>query len=714
MMKANILILLLLSSVISFSQIKLSGKVTDKKGNSLIGANVYLKNTYFGTSTNADGKYTLNIDLTGEQVLVVKFLGYKTIEKNIILTDKNKNYDIVLSEIINNLNSVYITAGVFEASDERKGVSLKSLDILTTSSAVGDVYGAIRTLPGVHNVGDDGRLFVRGGESYETKNFIDGMLVQNANAYNSQVPNLPTRGRFSPVLFKGISFNSGAYSAEYGQALSSALILKTEGLADKTQTNLSFLSVGGSISHTQRWKNSSLAVIVDYKNLKPYYSIFKQNIEWKKYPVSYTGTVIFRQKIRKEGLFKVFSSFQNDTKSIISHNIDFFNNTKVISLNNNNMYFNATYNDNYFGWILKTGVSYSYNYDNFQLGNDKVKNDERTLQSKITLSQQIFDNIKITFGTKYLNKIYLQDYYSFFEKKNYKPSFNDNNFAVFTEANMQLIRLLALRIGGRLEYSTLLKKYNFAPRFSFALKISSKSQFSAAGGIFYQNPQNEYLRFTNNLDFERAIHYVLNYQLTTDDRIFRVELYYKDYSNLIKFKSENNLDPNTYNNNGFGYAKGLDIFYRDEKLLKYGDFWISYSFIDTKRNYKDFPKLAIPTFVSKHNLSVVYKYFIIKLKTQFSFTYSFASGRTYFNPNNDIFLSDKTKSYQDLSFSASYLTKIANCSTIVHFSITNIFGRDNVFGYRYGTVQNPDGSFNSQAVTPMAKRFLLLAVFISI
>ena len=104
----------------------------------------------------------------------------------------------------------------------------------------------------------------------------------------------------------------------------------------------------------------------------------------------------------------------------------------------------------------------------------------------------------------------------------------------------------------------------------------------------------------------------------------------------------------------------------------------------------------------------------MKINTQVGFTYSLSSGRTYYNPNTIDFLSDKTKAYQDLSFSASYLTTIMNCFTIVHFSVSNVLGHDNVFGYRYGTVQNADGSYNSRAVTPTAKRFVLLAVFVSI
>ncbi len=713
-MKANIFILLFFLSTISFSQTIISGKVCTKKGTPLIGASVSLKNTFLGTSADINGKFILKTNLRGEQTIVVHFIGYKTIEQKIILSKREMKLNFVLKEKLNNLNTVYITAGVFEASDKKKGVALKPLDILTTASAAGDIYGALRTLPGVETVGEDGRLFVRGGESYETKNFIDGMLVQNSNAYSSRMPDLPARGRFSPTLFKGVSFNSGAYSAEYGQALSSALILKTEGLAPRTQTNLSLLTVGAGISHTLRLKNTSLALSGNYTNLKPYFSLVKQNIEWKNFPVSYTGTTIFRQKVRKDGLIKFFGSIENDTKSILYHSIDFADSSKLIKLRNNNLYLNTTYNDSYAKWLLMSGISYSYNYDNIDLGKDNVKNKEKTLQSKIVLSRQIFDYLKIKLGTELTNKQYSQNYFRNKLQDTFSSSFIDNNSAFFVETSLRAANLFSLRIGSRFEYSSLLKKHNIAPRISIALKTSLKSQISLSGGVFYQTPQNDYLRFTHNLNFEKAYHYVVNYQITTKYRIFRIEAYYKDYLNLVKYKTANSPVADTYNNNGFGYARGIDIFYRDKKTLKYGDFWISYSFLDTKRDFKNYPQLAVPTFVSKHNLSVVYKYFISKLSTQVSFTYSFSSGRTYLNPNTVDFLGDKTKPYQDLSFSASYLTKIANCSTIVHFSVSNIPGFNNVFGYRFATVQNHDGIYNSQAITPSSKRFILLGIFISI
>ena len=66
---------------------------------------------------------------------------------------------------------------------------------------------------------------MRGGEADETQIFIDGIRV--FTPYSPTAKNIPTRGRFSPFLFKGITFSTGGYSAEYGQALSSVLLLNS-------------------------------------------------------------------------------------------------------------------------------------------------------------------------------------------------------------------------------------------------------------------------------------------------------------------------------------------------------------------------------------------------------------------------------------------------------------------------------------------------------
>ena len=226
-------------------------------------------------------------------------------------------------------------------------------------------------------------------------------------------------------------------------------------------------------------------------------------------------------------------------------------------------------------------------------------------------------------------------------------------------------------------------------------------------------PGDPYVVYNSKLNFENAVHYIVNYQIIKNNRIFRIEAYYKDYRNLVKFDSLYLPKAETYTNSGKGYAKGIDIFLRDNSFKNH-EYWISYSFIDTQRNYRDYPCEATPDFVSNHNVSVVYKYFISKLSSQIGFTYKFASGRPYYNPVNPVFLGDKTKSYNDLSFNISYLTNLWGKFTIVYFSAGNILGFDNVFGYTYSNVPDSNGSYSSYAVKPGAKRFLFLGIFISI
>ena len=115
---------------------------------------------------------------------------------------------------------------------------------------------AFQALPGTQTVGEDGRLYVRGGEADETQTFVDGIRV--AQPYGSMVPNLPTRGRFSPNLFSGMSFSTGGYSAEYGEALSSVLLLNTKEEETQKKTEISLMTVGLGLANTQKWGNNSL------------------------------------------------------------------------------------------------------------------------------------------------------------------------------------------------------------------------------------------------------------------------------------------------------------------------------------------------------------------------------------------------------------------------------------------------------------------------
>jgi hypothetical protein len=100
--------------------------------------------------------------------------------------------------------------------------------------------------------------------------------------------------------------------------------------------------------------------------------------------------------------------------------------------------------------------------------------------------------------------------------------------------------------------------------------------------------------------------------------------------------------------------------------------------------YQNYLSKVTPDYVSPHNLNVVMKYVVEKISTNFSFTYSYASGRPYYNPNNPQFLGDKTKDYQNLALTASYLkTFKKKVFAVFYVSLDNILNTQNVLGYRY-------------------------------
>jgi len=218
------------------AQTKISGTVKDNRNQPLSGVNITIKDSYDGTSSDSLGNFSFVTDEKGDKIIEVSLLSYKKVEKPVKLDGTAQRIDFVLKEQPNELTAVTVTAGAFEASDKKRTTILTSIDIVTTASAGADITGALKTLPGTQQIGESEGLFVRGGSATESKIFIDGTQVNNF--FYSSTPGIASRGRFNPFLFKGTVFSTGGYSALYGQALSSALVLETIDLPDQSSANV--------------------------------------------------------------------------------------------------------------------------------------------------------------------------------------------------------------------------------------------------------------------------------------------------------------------------------------------------------------------------------------------------------------------------------------------------------------------------------------------
>ncbi|RNC79814.1 MAG: carboxypeptidase-like regulatory domain-containing protein [Winogradskyella sp.] len=97
-----------LISFLSFSQIK--GNITDSNNQALPFVNVYIENTYKGTTTNDAGYYELNGVEKKSYNLIFKYLGYKTVKKTVNVTELPFTVDVVLQEEKVSLDEVVINA----------------------------------------------------------------------------------------------------------------------------------------------------------------------------------------------------------------------------------------------------------------------------------------------------------------------------------------------------------------------------------------------------------------------------------------------------------------------------------------------------------------------------------------------------------------------------------------------------------------------------
>lgn len=698
-------LLMVLGTHVLFAQSTIQGRVTGTKGESIPGVNIYIKGTYDGTSSDKEGGFQFNTEETGEQTLVFQFIGYQVLEMKVVLLGTTLEVKPTLKEGINQLTAVTISAGAMEASDEKKAVVLRPIDIVTIPGSMGDIVGALQTLPGTATVGNDGRLFVRGGDASETAIFIDGLKV--ANAYGTTANNVPTRTRFSPNLFKGSFFSTGGYSAEYGQALSSALALNTMDNPIRNQGDLSVMSVGFGYTQTLVREKNSLTATANYLDLAPYQTLIQQNFDWERAPFGWDAEISLRQRLGEQGLLKAYVHTESAGMKIWQAAPGEHDRGNLI--HQRNRYTHAQTSFKQIGkndWSYYGGVSLSNNRDRLLLDQLDLEVRNGLVHGKMVAVKDFTEKFSLKSGLE----VFYHNYGEDFRSKGQSRSFQDYQTNVFTEADYYLSSKMVFRGGLRAAHSSLADEGWIDPRISLAYKIRQDEQLSLAVGRFNQMPIEELRVVKPELVNSSADHLILNYLRTKNGRMVRAEAFYKNYKDLLLYTG-NQYSYSDIKQNGGGYSRGIDFFYRDRTTIKNTDFWITYSFVDSRRQYATFTDKVQPTYAPRHNGSVVVKHYISTLQSQLGVSFSANDGYTYHDPNFPGQMNSKTKSYQDLGIGWSYLPRP---NLIIHFACSNLLGRKNTFGYQFSGEANAAGYHESLPIGQGAPRFLFLGIFLTL
>ncbi|MDD4990626.1 MAG: TonB-dependent receptor [Paludibacter sp.] len=158
MKKLYIILFALLASIntradnASSSHTALKGKITDQKGESVIGATIYLPEMKTGAVTDQDGNYTLD-NLPSRTLLIqVNAMGFKMIAENVDLRNIVKK-DFVLTESVVEVNEVVVTgqSGATQMVKMPTPMSIVTQKELQQQTST-NIIDAIASQPGISQI----------------------------------------------------------------------------------------------------------------------------------------------------------------------------------------------------------------------------------------------------------------------------------------------------------------------------------------------------------------------------------------------------------------------------------------------------------------------------------------------------------------------------------------------------------------------------------
>ena len=653
------------------AQTIISGTISDGKEN-LAGANVFILGTIEGCLSDSLGRFSFTTTQTGEVTLKVTFIGF---DDYTLKADVNKLRDlsIRMSERATTINEVVVTASTFSFGKSDNFKTMDALDVVMAGNSCGDIVAALQTLPGTQTVGEDGKLYVRGGESEECQTFVNGMHV--LVPYSTNTENTAVRGRFSPFLFKGINFSLGGYSGEYGQALSSVLPMETTDMATSDKYGVSASLVDWNIGGTKAFKTSSLSFNAALTSMGLYDRMFSQRQDFTRPYRKLSGEAQYKKEFACGGVLKTYAGY--NLTSVGLHVDD-----RHLSLKEHNVYANMTYKAPLGrSTTLFTGIANSSVFndiDDAVSAGDHYHNFRNEVHLKAELRKVCSDVLKLSTG--------IEDYIrnSQLRFAPYEYHLDYNILAAHIDAQWRIMPKVFLNMSVRLE--EMRNQWLLMPRATLSYIPNKRLQLSLVAGRYSQTPEDDYLaQSMNSLDQSTADHAILSMQYKWQTTLLRIEPYWKRYHHLPL------MEKGVWQSHGDGTSQGVDVYLEDHSLFRNLTTTLAYSFNDSKRLYRDYTEERMPDYASRHNLRLTAKYAIGK--TIIGLAESYTSGRH--------FPQGTTPYYNSVDVNLTYLL---SPKVIIYTSLNNIFGRTNVF--RYDTAGSP--------VTASRDRFFYIGIFVSL
>ena len=233
----HILLFFVTTSIFAQNTQTIRGKVIDKQTLSpLLSASVFItQQADLGTLTDENGVFSIENVPLGRISVTCEYIGYEAFvsDERIVNAARELVFDIELTPGQVSTNAVTITANknAYEALNQFSVVSARSFSVEETEripAGINDPGRMVLAYPGVKSGSNDvlNDIVVRGNSPFGVQWRLEGIDISNPNHFGRSYGSGGGITVFSAQLLSRSDFSMGAFSAEYGNALSAVFDMK--------------------------------------------------------------------------------------------------------------------------------------------------------------------------------------------------------------------------------------------------------------------------------------------------------------------------------------------------------------------------------------------------------------------------------------------------------------------------------------------------------
>ncbi len=699
------LVLVLIGVSTGQSHTVVRGNIRDENGQPLPYINVFLRGTFDGCISEENGDFTFLPRSRGSFELTASCVGYKPFLQKIIIEEgKTLTLRIVLENAEVHTNEVVVSASSF-SSESGKGLVLSAQDIYMTPGGAADIFQSLKTMPGMTLVSESAELYIRGGDPTESITMIDKAPMYHPYTFESSYGGLFSSLNTSAI--QDMYFSSGGFSARYGNALSGVLDLKTKSDAAGPALQLGLSIANAQVSTETQLFDKSISFHFDARsNLpRPLFAINGGLDRFAQLPVSQDGDILLNYKYSQSGLVKVTIIRAGDHEGV---NVDLPEYSGVFDNHSTNTLLNIYHSDRIFENVVLSSSISTNRYDRtWTLGVLDVTTceDVRTLRSDVSVILMHDITVQTGFEMEYrktaVDGIIPQENYDQMDNapmQELSEKYNSTRYGIYAEMELPHVfnvSSLSAQLGMRTDFVPAISQQWFDPRLTVGYKASDRLTLRLSTGVFHQLFDIRSMSDawgTSAIKPMEAKHLVLGSDLVLDQKSnVRCEIFSKWYSHL-----PHQIVAGEYNNDGYGYAYGVDFVAKGNLTEKFSG-WISYEYLNSKRNWMDFQSLAPSNYDVTHNLTLIINYQLTQ-SWDIGTSARFATGTPFtpvvssiYHKDLDVYEpvygavnSDRLQTYQRVDLRITHLTQLFDkYFTVVYLEGLNILNLENIFDYTY-------------------------------